>query len=230
MITTVGSTLYQHSLDRTRETVKKRIKLPSGRTVEVTRDARTGLDASAQMTIPLQRTSSGGPLRPVESAETRQVAPALETSDNRRPRRLLLMAGGTLLIFVLGLLVVTGVEWAKGSPLSGGDSGTSVSRVLDRSATTSSDTEQDTGTTGSTETTKAPSSAEPSAEATPTRSPQSTSPNPARSTGTPAPSAELVPPGGSGSSGSSAEPGTEGQGGLQAPATPAPAPLVGSDS
>ncbi|WP_214370489.1 hypothetical protein [Pseudonocardia sp. H11422] len=229
VITSLGSTLYQHSLDRTRDTVKSRIKLPSGRTVEVTRDAETGLDAYAQVTVPLQRTSPDGPLRPVEPTPTRQIASALEPSGNRR-RGLLMLAGGTVLIFVLGLLVVTGIEWAKGSPLSGGDSGTSVSRVLDRSSTTSGDTEPDSGTTGSTETTgtiEAPGSAESSTEATPTPSPEPGSSNPSGSTGTPEPSVELVPPGGSDGSGDSVEQGTPDQGGQQAPATRAP--LVGSD-
>jgi hypothetical protein len=40
------------------------------------------------------------------------------------------LLGGTVLIFAVGLAVVTAVEWVKGSPLSGGDSGTSVGRVI----------------------------------------------------------------------------------------------------
>jgi hypothetical protein len=36
----------------------------------------------------------------------------------------------TVVAFVIGLLVITGVEWAKGSPISGGESGTSVGRVV----------------------------------------------------------------------------------------------------
>src|SRR5215212_2270215 len=35
VVSMIATTLYQHSLDRTRDTVKARIKLPSGRTVDV---------------------------------------------------------------------------------------------------------------------------------------------------------------------------------------------------
>jgi hypothetical protein len=38
---------------------------------------------------------------------------------------------GTLAIFALGIGVVTGIEWLKGGPLSGGSHGSSVGRVLD---------------------------------------------------------------------------------------------------
>jgi len=38
---------------------------------------------------------------------------------------------GTVMIFLLALALVTGIEWAKGSPLSGGGGGTSIGHVLD---------------------------------------------------------------------------------------------------
>jgi hypothetical protein len=37
---------------------------------------------------------------------------------------------GVLLFFLVGLGVITGIEWVKGSPLSGGDKGTTVGQAL----------------------------------------------------------------------------------------------------
>jgi hypothetical protein len=50
------------------------------------------------------------------------------TAPRRRtlPRLLL----GAVVIFALGIGMVTGVEWVKGGPLSGGSRGTSLGRVL----------------------------------------------------------------------------------------------------
>jgi hypothetical protein len=46
------------------------------------------------------------------------------------PRTLPRLLLGTVVIFALGIGAVTGVEWIKGGPLSGGDRGTSLGRVL----------------------------------------------------------------------------------------------------
>jgi len=53
---------------------------------------------------------------------------ARPTAPRRRtlPRLVL----GAVAIFALGIGVVTGVEWVKGGPLSGGSRGTSLGRVL----------------------------------------------------------------------------------------------------
>ncbi|NMI01935.1 hypothetical protein, partial [Pseudonocardia acidicola] len=182
VITTLGSTIYQRSLDRTRDKVKAKIKLPSGRTVEVTRDAAAGPGGADPATVrmPAPRISpegrpTGVPPRPGVGVPARQVSPALDSGRKLRPRQIAVMSGVTVLIFALGLLVVTGVEWAKGSPLSGGDSGTSVSRVFSGSTATDQHTgttgkkgTDSTGSTGSTGTTQAPSSVDPSATDTPT--------------------------------------------------------------
>jgi hypothetical protein len=55
------------------------------------------------------------------------------------------MAATALLVFLIAMVAVTGIERVKGSPLSGGDSGTSVGRVFGTRAPTSS-----TGTTAPT--------------------------------------------------------------------------------
>jgi hypothetical protein len=110
---TVATTLYQHSLDRTRDKVLARVRLSGGR--------RTDLSDT-----PTVRLSVPQPRQPVEPETTvLHVEPIL-----RRPRRMWLWVGATVLVFVIGLLVVTGLEWAKGSSLTTGQPGTSVGRVL----------------------------------------------------------------------------------------------------
>lgn len=105
---TVATTLYQRSLDRTRETVVTRIRLPG----------RRGQPVDPEHTIPLQRDAEP------ETVVLRPAAPP-------RPRRRLRNAAiATAAVFVLGLLAVTGLEWVKGSTVTQGESGTSVGRVL----------------------------------------------------------------------------------------------------
>ncbi|GAY09072.1 hypothetical protein TOK_3028 [Pseudonocardia sp. N23] len=95
----------------------------------------TGTEATAVMP-PLPAPRDGG-----DPDATRAVADAdgtirLGDQDTARsgsrftPKRIAVMAGIAVLAFVIGLFVVTGIEWIKGSPISGGESGTSVGRVL----------------------------------------------------------------------------------------------------
>lgn len=104
---TLAGTLYQRSLDRTRDTVAARIRRPR---------------VDPELTIPMPRIS---PERSSRGPGTTAPAPP----PTRRPwlRRSI---AGALLVFVLGLSVVTGLEWAKGSTLVQGESGTSVGRVV----------------------------------------------------------------------------------------------------
>lgn len=121
VVTTVGATVYQRSLERTATTVKAKVKVVGpNRTRTVERRVASG--APGEATVPLQRVSSDEPetvlLGPVDTPRRRRLRPAV-------------VVGATVLIFVLGLLAVTGVEWVKGSSLAGGEQGTSVGRVLD---------------------------------------------------------------------------------------------------
>jgi hypothetical protein len=154
---TVATTLYQRSLDRTRDTIVARVKLRPGRQTDLS-DTPT-----VQLTVPQQRVSPDSP-----DAETTQlhVEPAL-----RNPRRIWLWAGATVMVFVIGLLVVTGLEWAKGSSLTTGQPGTSVGRVL-----TPGDHREGTEPTSSEATPSAEPTTEPKAteEATPSAEPTST--------------------------------------------------------
>ncbi len=147
---TVATTLYQRSLDHTRDRFVARVRLPVRRTDSSGSEAPT-----VQLTAPQV-------FSPDDATTVLRVEPVL-----RRPRRVWLWIGATVLVFVIGLLVVTGIEWAKGSTLTTGESGTSVGRVLtpgtghsDRNAT-ESDSE---APTSSAEPTEAPTS---TAESTP---------------------------------------------------------------
>lgn len=130
---TVATVVYQRSLDRTRDTLVARVRVPRRRQQTEVSDAPT-----VRLEVPRPRESP-------EAATTQlRVEPAL-----RRPRRIWLWAGATVLVFVLGLLVVTGLEWAKGSTLTTGQSGTSVGRVIAPPPATADDgSGEDQGTTG----------------------------------------------------------------------------------
>jgi hypothetical protein len=113
--TTVATSIYQRSIERTRETVKSKVLGVAG---------RVGTDGEVQQFEPVEDERT-------VRLEAGRAAPA-EARPSRRPVRLLVT--GTFLIFLVGLALVTGIEWAKGSPLSGGTGGTSVGRVLERPA------------------------------------------------------------------------------------------------
>jgi hypothetical protein len=167
VVTTVATNLYQRSLDKTRETVLQVVKPGKGDTTVLAEP----VDPLA--TIPLQRTG--------ELVEP--VLPAV----SRRPwftrKRIWVTGLTTVIAFVVGLLVITGVEWAKGSPISGGDSGTSVGRVVTGGSGASEEptsTESPSPTTS--EQAPGPGSVEETGGATPTRSPTpSTSTSPTTS-------------------------------------------------
>jgi hypothetical protein len=174
---TVATTLYQRSLDRTRDTILARVRLTPGRHP----------DLSDQPTVQLTAPTPSDPA--TESATTQlKVEPAL-----RRPRRFWLWAGATVLVFVIGLLVVTGLEWAKGSSLTTGQPGTSVGRVLTPSSSGddenggSSESTSETSTPTpepTTEPSKTRESTTPSTQPTPTGEPGATDSNRERATST----------------------------------------------
>ncbi|MCE0761535.1 hypothetical protein LWC35_01185 [Pseudonocardia kujensis] len=162
VVTTLGTTLYQRSLDRTKETVLARVKIP-GRTDAVV--IAEPVDPLA--TIPLQR-------RADEGAGPTMLQPALAeglargAEEQTRPwytrKRLLLGAASAVVAFVVGMLVITGVEWIKGSPISGGTSGTSVSRVVNGTSTTPDEGTDKGGSTDTTETATPTTTPEPTGE------------------------------------------------------------------
>jgi len=172
VVSMIATAIYQHSLDRTRDTVKARIKLPGGRTVDVAgtvevpapRVATTGETGRARVYV----TPTG--LTDQPTAVLSAVSPA---SPARPPRRWVVRTALTVGVFLIGLLAVTGVELLKGSTLARGETGTSVGRVVDPRPV-STDTTESSETAEPTETT-ATSTSESTETAQPTASEESNS-------------------------------------------------------
>ena len=166
VVSIIATTIYQHSLDRTRDTVKARIKLPGGRTVDV----------AGKVEVPAPRVAAAGEtdrarvyvtptgLTDQPTAVLSAVSPA---SPARPRRRWVVRTALTVGVFLIGLLAVTGVELVKGSTLARGETGTSVGRVVDprpvsADTTKSSETAEPTETT-ETSTSESTETAEPTA-------------------------------------------------------------------
>ncbi|MGQ0577156.1 MAG: hypothetical protein ACT4RN_23580, partial [Pseudonocardia sp.] len=148
VVRTVGTSVYQRYLDRTRDTVRAHVRLPGGRRVSVTAPVEVPAPAGvwapvevpAPVEIPAQRAAEdagAAPARvvvtPAGGEQGRVAAPAPSAAPAPAPprRRGPALAAAALLAFALAMLAVTGVEWLKGSTLTSGESGTSVGWVLD---------------------------------------------------------------------------------------------------
>jgi hypothetical protein len=164
LFSAVVTALYERSLDTTRDTVKARIKLPGGRTVDV----------AGTTEVPAPYVADGGETgkarvyvtpadRPTEVMSAVPATDEPAAAPPRSRRRLLVLAGFAVVVFALGMLAITGVELIKGSPLnassssSGHSGGTSLGGVLTGN---SSRTGANTGSSDE----SATSSAEPTAE------------------------------------------------------------------
>ncbi|KAA2262408.1 hypothetical protein F0L68_14190 [Solihabitans fulvus] len=142
-------------------------------------------------------------LRPATDEETRLLSPVGESTDGDRPARRLrwqVLVGGTVLAFLLGMGVVTGIELLRGSPLSGGNQGTTVGWLGGKPTQHQQDPTGDTKAppesgadqqhpSGSAPTTTAPpTSGQPPATSTPpttTTPPATTTPPPVTTTAPP---------------------------------------------
>jgi hypothetical protein len=125
VVSAVTAAAYERSLDRTRTVVVSKVRLPGGQTAEVSQiippdaAATRVLDPDATQEIPVQRRAAG-------IRSTTEVAPVPPARRTRLP----LLIGATALIFLVGLLAVTGVELLAGGPVLSSQQGTSVGRVL----------------------------------------------------------------------------------------------------
>jgi hypothetical protein len=155
----VVTSLMQHSLDKTRDTVKAKVKLPGGGTVKVTgtTEVPAPRGAADQASTRVFVTPGDQP------TEVLSAVPAVDAGPPKSRRRLLVMTGFTLVVFAIGMLAITGIELVKGSPLntsssstSQRSSGTSLGSVLGGSGSASTETSTETRS----------ESAEPTSEAT----------------------------------------------------------------
>ena len=138
VVTTVGANLYQRSLERARDRVARQIPLPA------TLASRTSLGAgkgAATAGCDAAGSDAAGP-----GAEPVVAAPAAPFPLGRLIGMSLV---GAVLFFALGIGLVTGIEWAKGSPLSGGTGGTSVGQAFAPVAPNPAPIEQERPVTGS---------------------------------------------------------------------------------
>ncbi len=159
----VVTSLYQHSLDKTRDTVKAKVKLPGGGTLKVTGTPEVPGSRSGTSTSTTRVFVTPGD----QPTEVMAAVPAVDAGPPRSRRRLLVMTGFTVVVFAIGMLAITGIELVKGSPLNSSSNssstsersgGTSLGSVLGRSESSEPSTE--TATPSNT------ASATPSSEAT----------------------------------------------------------------
>ena len=233
VVSTVGTALYQNSIDRTGRAARKVQRHVVARTgkrplpastrpptqvtevVDQPTTEVTGAWAATRRFEPVRRPDSiadattewlsrptelftrptdvqdrptGVFQRPAE-APTELVGPPAEP---RRRLRWPVLIGATALAFVLGMGVITGIELLADHPLSGGDTGTTISGLFggatQRPTTHANTPAHDTTTRQAPTTTPTP----PSSDAPTTTPTPSTNPNP--STTTPPPSTTTPPP------------------------------------
>jgi len=120
IVSAVAAATYERSLDQTRKIVTTRVRR-GGEDVEITQVmSADALAAEVTQVIPVQRPATG-------AHPTGSIAPAVRPRRARWP----FFAGAAVLIFVVGMLLVTGIEFFTGGPvLSSNQSGTSVGTLL----------------------------------------------------------------------------------------------------
>jgi hypothetical protein len=164
VVSAVTAAAYERSLDRTRTVVVSKVRLPGGQTAEVTQiippdaAATRVLDPDATQEIPVQRRAAG-------IRSTTEIAPVPPARRTRLP----LLIGATALIFLVGLLAVTGVELLAGGPVLSSQQGTSVGRVLGYSPPSADPTSTVDPTAAAAATTSSSEATDSSAEPTTAR-------------------------------------------------------------
>jgi len=156
VVSAVAAAAYERSLDQTTKVVVARVRPRPGQDPEATQVMDPELIAAeVTQVIPAQRPAGDRPT-------TGSIAPAVPARRRRWP----LFAGAAVLIFAVGLLLVTGLELVTGGPvLSSNQGGTSVGTLLkdgggSRSAST---TEEATPSASPSDTAAPTESASPSA-------------------------------------------------------------------
>lgn len=190
VVSTVGGALYLRSIQRTGQGVR------SVRNLVVTRAGATTVTVVEKLE------------EPEDSAD------GLETGEEQPSARRIgwrAVVVGSVLAFVLGMVVITGVEWLRGEPLSGGE-GTTIGDVVrtqpdggdEREEAPAPATEESTtppstgGSTGTITTTSSPTSSDQDpSDPSGSDAPQTTTPETATG-GEPMDATEVLPSGGAG--------------------------------
>ena len=168
VVSSVGGAIYLRSIQRTKQgvrTVTEKVVARAGTTkLSIGGDSAdqpatedTKVEAKVEDTTVEDEGTADGETKTDDGARTAPPA--------RRPFGWPAIVAGSVIAFVLGMLVITGVEWIKGESLSGG-TGTTLGEVVHRGGTGNDQQNRDappatTSTTPSTETVTVPPSTEP---------------------------------------------------------------------
>ncbi len=189
VVSTVGTALYQRSLERTTQAALKVVRT---RRPDRIADATTvWLSKPTELfsrPVEVKDRPTGVFQRPAEAAP---VGPP--TTSRRRRFRLPVLVGATALAFALGMGVVTGIELLTHRPLSGGDAGTTISGLFGGPTQVSTNTHPNTPTHDTTTHPAPTTTPTPSSSDAPTSTP-TPSTTPAPSTTTPPPSTTTTAP------------------------------------
>ena len=183
VVSALATVTYERSLDRTRKMVVARVRPRDGGGAEITQVMSTEALATEAMSsdvtqvIPVQRPAgatgharAAGATGPTRATGDARVGGPIAPVPTPRRTRLPLLAGATVVIFLVGLMAVTGIELLTGGPVlsSPGERSTSVGTVLgvDKGADSSTTAEATPSAT-------AESSAAATESASPTSSKQS---------------------------------------------------------
>jgi hypothetical protein len=201
VVTTVGGAIYLRSIQRTKQgvaTVRDMVVARAGTTSVTLVEERPATETEAAQAVPATAEpgeNADGPEDAAQaggddSGERTEIVPAREPA--RRKLRWPALIAASVLAFVLGMMVVTGVEMLRGESMSGGD-GTTVGRIVrDGSSsgtdnddkddkappatTTSPTTEQDAPTVTVTETPPTSGNEEPAPPSSGAGEPETTGP------------------------------------------------------
>lgn len=158
VISTLGGAVYLRSIQRTRESVRtvhaKVVGRSGGATVLVSRDApetAPGEEVEAET-------------EPADQAGSAERGVSDDRPPTGRRRRWPALVVTTIAAFALGMVAITGVEWLRGEPLSGG-SGTTFGSIVAPHQSSGDPADQ---TTTDPTTTPTTTSTEPTTTAPPT--------------------------------------------------------------
>jgi hypothetical protein len=228
VVTTVGGALYLRSIQRTKQgvaTVRDMVVARAGATSVTLAEERPATEAEAAAAglaapgEPGENTDDPATAEPAwraggddsgdDSGERAEIVPP--AAPARRKLRWPALIAASVLAFVLGMMVITGVEWLRGEPLSGGD-GTTIGRIVREDSsggtddkddkappatTTSTTTEQDNPTVTVTETPPTSGNEEPAPASSGASEPETTGPE-TTTDNAPTGSVEVPPTGQSG--------------------------------
>jgi len=203
VVTTVGGALYLRSIQRTKQgvaTVRDMVVARAGATSVTLAEERPATEAEAAaagLAAPGEPGESADdpdtaepawPAAGDDAGERTEIVPA--AAPARRKLRWPALIAASVLAFALGMVVITGVEWLRGEPLSGGD-GTTIGRIVRENSsggtddkddkappatTTSTTTEQDNPTVTVTETPPTSGNEEPAPASSGASEPETTGP------------------------------------------------------